>query len=147
MEERFDEVGQELRDAEEELATFVDRNSGIQSARLETERERLQRQVSFKSELYQQLQAQVTQARIELQRSEPVITIVEEPVPPMEPSAPQRALIVVLSLFLGVFLGVAMAFLAAFFFGQRGDQEEQEKLLEIRDRLTPEKLIRRTGFR
>jgi uncharacterized protein involved in exopolysaccharide biosynthesis len=137
MEERFTEVGQELRTAEEELATFVDRNSGIQSARLETERERLQRQVSFKSELYQQLQAQVTQARIELQRSEPVITVVEEPVPPMERSAPKRTLIVVLSLILGGFLGVSAAFVSTFFDSTEDDAEGREKLEEIREKLVP----------
>jgi uncharacterized protein involved in exopolysaccharide biosynthesis len=144
MEERFTEVEQELRVAEEELATFVDRNSGIQSARLETERERLQRQVSFKSELYQQLQAQVTQARIELQRSEPVITVVEESVPPMERSAPQRTLIVLLSLILGGFIGLGAAFVSAFLSNTEEDTEEQEKLEEIRARLIPGRLRRMT---
>jgi uncharacterized protein involved in exopolysaccharide biosynthesis len=131
MEERFTEVEQELRVAEEELATFVDRNSGIQSARLETERERLQRQVSFKSELYQQLQAQVTQARIELQRSEPVITIVEEPVPPMNRSAPKRKLILLLSLILGGLFGLGGAFVKSFFENTGGDAVEQKKMEEI----------------
>ena len=145
MEERFAEVEQELRAAEEELATFVDRNSGIQTARLETERERLQRQVSFKSELYQQLQAQVTQARIELQRSEPVITIVEEPVPPMERSAPQRTLIVLLTLILGGFIGLGAAFVSAFLSNTEEDTEEQEKLREIRRSFTPQRLLKRSG--
>jgi capsule polysaccharide export protein KpsE/RkpR len=140
MEERFAEVEQELRAAEEELATFVDRNSGIQSARLETERERLQRQVSFKSELYQQLQAQVTQARIELQRSEPVITVVEEPVPPMERSAPNRTLIVLVCLILGGFLGLGAAFVGAFFDKAGTDTEGRVKLERIRASLFPDKL-------
>ena len=145
MEERFAEVEQELRAAEEELAPFVDQNSGIQSARLETERERLQRQVSFKSELYQQLQAQVTQARIELQRSEPVITVVEEPVPTMNRSAPQRTLIVLLTLILGGFLGVGAAFVKAFFDNTEEDAEEQEKLDEIKASLIPDRLRRSTS--
>ena len=139
MEQRFAEVEQELRAAEEALATFVDQNSGIQSARLEAERERLQRQVSFKSELYQQLQAQVTQARIELQRSEPVITIVEEPVPPMERSAPMRTLMVLLSLILGGFIGLGAAFVAAFVDSTEEDAEEQEKMEEIKASLIPER--------
>jgi uncharacterized protein involved in exopolysaccharide biosynthesis len=137
MEERFAEVEQELRTAEEELATFVDRNSGIQSARLETERERLQRQVAFKSELYQQLQAQVTQARIELQRSEPVITVVEQPVPPMERSAPKRALIVILCLVFGAFLGIGGAFIGAYFRSREQIEEERGKLAEIRQAFIP----------
>jgi uncharacterized protein involved in exopolysaccharide biosynthesis len=140
MEDRFTEVEQELRAAEEELATFVDRNSGIQSARLETERERLQRQVSFKSELYQQLQAQVTQARIELQRSEPVITVVEEPVPPLRRSAPRRMLVVLLCLILGGILGLAGAFVKSFLDSTEDDAEENEKLEEIKKSLVPAKL-------
>jgi len=139
MEQRFAEVEQELRAAEEALATFVDQNSGIQSARLEAERERLQRQVSFKSELYQQLQAQVTQARIELQRSEPVITIVEEPVPPMNRSAPKRTLIVLLTLILGGFIGLGAAFVAAFVDSTEEDAEEQEKMEEIKASIIPER--------
>jgi uncharacterized protein involved in exopolysaccharide biosynthesis len=137
MEERFAEVEQELRAAEEALATFVDRNSGIQSARLETERERLQRQVSFKSELYQQLQAQVTQARIELQRSEPVITVVEEPVPPINRSAPRRMLIVLLSVIFGGFLGVGAAFVSTFLGSTEENPEQRKKMEEIKNALTP----------
>jgi uncharacterized protein involved in exopolysaccharide biosynthesis len=142
MEERFTEVEQELRAAEETLATFVDQNSGIQSARLETERERLQRQVSFKSELYQQLQAQVTQARIELQRSEPVITVVEEPVPPIEPSAPRRLLVVIMSVFLGTITGVGVAFLDQHL-NKDGDSESSAKIDEIKTKLFPRQLVRK----
>jgi uncharacterized protein involved in exopolysaccharide biosynthesis len=91
----------------------------------------LQRQVSFKSELYQQLQAQVTQARIELQRSEPVITIVEEPVPPMNRSAPKRKLILLLSLILGGLFGLGGAFVKSFFENTGGDAVEQKKMEEI----------------
>mgnify|MGYP006275795235 FL=1 len=140
MEDRFAEVEKELRAAEEALATFVDRNSGIQSARLETERERLQRQVSFKSELYQQLQAQVTQARIELQRSEPVITVVEEPVPPLTRSAPRRTLVVILCFILGSILGLAGAFVKSFFDNTEENPEENEKLKEIKKSLIPARL-------
>jgi uncharacterized protein involved in exopolysaccharide biosynthesis len=136
MEERFAEVEQELRSAEETLAQFMDQNSGIQSARLQTEQERLQRQVSFKSELYQQLQAQVTQARIELQRSEPIITVVEQPVPPVEQSAPRRTLIVLLGLILGGIIGLGAALAKAFFENTKEDVKEREKLKEIKGSLS-----------
>ena len=43
--------------------------------------------------------SQLTQVHFKLQRSEPVTTVVEQPVPPMERSALQRLLI----LFSGVF--------------------------------------------
>jgi uncharacterized protein involved in exopolysaccharide biosynthesis len=141
MEERFAEVEQELRSAEEMLAQFMDQNSGIQSARLQADQERLQRQVSFKSELYQQLQAQVTQARIELQRSEPVVTVVEDPVPPISRSAPKRTVIVILSLLLGGLIGLGAAFLKAALSSTRS--VEKDKLQEIRERLLAGRLLKK----
>jgi len=57
----------------------MDRNRDIQTARLRTEVERLQRQVTIKMELYRELQTQLMQAEIELQHIQPVITLVEAP--------------------------------------------------------------------
>jgi uncharacterized protein involved in exopolysaccharide biosynthesis len=139
IEERFGEARLELRNAEERLAQFTDRNQRINSAQLRTEQDRLQRQVRFASDLYSELQTQLTQARIELQRSEPVITVVERPVPPIERSAPKRTLIVLLTLILGGFLGVGAAFVSAFFNNTEEDTEEQEKLEEIKESLIPKR--------
>lgn len=139
IEQRFAEAQSKLRAAEERLAQFMDRNQRINSAQLRTEQERLQRQVTFASDLYSELQTQLTQARIELQRSAPVITTVEAPVPPMERSAPKRTLIVLLSVILGGFLGMGAAFVAAFLDSTEDDAEEREKMDEIRARLVPER--------
>jgi uncharacterized protein involved in exopolysaccharide biosynthesis len=140
IEQRFEEAEQELQVAEERLAQFTDRNQNIQSAQLRTERERLQRQVSFASDLYSELQTQLTQARIELQRSEPVITVVEEPAPPLNRSAPQRTLIVILSVFLGGLLGVGGAFVSNFFSGKKESVEEQKKVEKIQTAFFPRSL-------
>jgi uncharacterized protein involved in exopolysaccharide biosynthesis len=132
---RFQEAEEELRRSEERLANFTDRNKSINSAELETQRERLQRQVRFKSKLYSNLQSQVTQAELQLQRSQPVVTVVEEPVPPIERSAPQRKLIVIIVALFGGILGVCAAFLNAYLHDQEGAGEEQDKIEEIRERL------------
>ena len=50
--ERFGESQQQLEVAEEKLAQFMDRNRNPQTAQLRTKMERLQRQVSFKTQLY-----------------------------------------------------------------------------------------------
>jgi hypothetical protein len=68
----------------------------------------LQRQVSFKSQLYSELQKQVAQSRLDLQRSEPVITVVEEPVPPLEKSGPNTILIIILLPLVGAILTTAV---------------------------------------
>lgn len=129
--ERFEEAKDELEAAEQRLAAFSDRNRDIQSARLRTERDRLQRQVQFASNLYSEFQTQRTQAQIELQRSQPVITILEAPTPPIKRSAPQRTLLVLLSMFLGGLVGIGGAFARTFFTNQSGE-EEQEKLQQLK---------------
>jgi tyrosine-protein kinase Etk/Wzc len=138
---RFDEAGKELSLAEQRLARFMDRNQDINTAELRTERDRLQRQVRFKSDLYSELQAQLTQAEIDLQRSEPVITMVEEPVPPLEPTSPQRLAIVILSLLGGVIVGIGIILLRAFFREENTSGERRAKIQEVREAFYPERLV------
>jgi uncharacterized protein involved in exopolysaccharide biosynthesis len=85
------------------------------------------------------MQAQMTQAEIELQRSEPVITVVEKPLPPLEKSSPNRKLIVILSLFLGGGLGVGLAFINSFIGNMEQDEEEKGKLQEIKNAFIPDR--------
>ena len=143
VEQRFAEVQQELETAEERLAQFLERNQSITSAQLQFQQDRLQRQVRFKEELYSELQTQLTQTRLDLQRQQPVVTVVERPVPPMERSAPRRTLVVLFSLVFGIFLGVGLAFARSFFTNQQDDAEEREKIEEIRDAFVPQNLLRR----
>lgn len=137
---RFEEAQEELSAAEEKLANFLDRNQSISTAKLRTARERLERQVQFKTDLYSELQAQLTQAEIDLKRSEPVITVVEEPVPPLEPTSPQRVVIVILSLFGGLVAGSGLVLLRAFFREEDASGERQAKIREVREAFYPERL-------
>ena len=138
VEQRFGEAKEQLREAERKLAQFTDRNKQINSARLRTQRDRLQRQVTFASDLYSQLQGQKTKAAIELQRSEPVVTVVEEPVPPIERSAPRRTLLLLLSLIVGGIVGVGGAFIR-WSIGEVKQAPEGRKTLEkIKEELVPE---------
>jgi uncharacterized protein involved in exopolysaccharide biosynthesis len=133
VKQRFQRAKQELESAEDRLAQFLDRNQSLNSPQLQFQRDRLQRQVSFKEELYSSLQSQLTQTRLDLQQRQPVVTAVEKPVPPMNESAPKRTVIVLLSLILGGFLGVGGAFVNAFLETSEEDPEEQEKLEELRE--------------
>jgi tyrosine-protein kinase Etk/Wzc len=140
VKQRFAEAKKELQQAEQRLAQFVDRNQDISTAGLRTERDRLERQVRFKSELYSSLQAQVTQARIQVQKSEPVTTVVEEPVPPIKASGPNPILIVVLSAFLGFFFGAGGVYLHHLLLSQSYSEERLEKIEEIKSILVPDRL-------
>jgi uncharacterized protein involved in exopolysaccharide biosynthesis len=131
---RFQEAEEKLEVAENRLAQFLERNQNPTSARLEFQRDRLQRQVSFKEQLYSELQSQLTQTRLDLQRRQPVVTVAEEPAPPIERSAPRRTLIVLLSLILGGGVAVGLAFVRSFVEDREDDPEDREKMDEIRER-------------
>ena len=139
---RFNEVRVDLEEAEGDLARFLDANQNPQTARLRFEVERLQRQVDVKTDLYRELQTQMMQAEIELQHEQPVITVVEAPVPPLEKSAPKRKLIVVLSLMLGLFAGVGLAYMGQFINNLRGDKSQEQSLEEIKATLDSSRWLR-----
>ena len=67
------------------------------------------------------------QERIEFERNRPVMTILEHPAPPIDPSGPNRLLIIISGFLFGAMLGSAIAFLWAVIEKIR-DQEETHKL-------------------
>jgi hypothetical protein len=138
VQQRFAQVQTELEAAEDRLSQFLERNrsvlSGGRAPQLEFQRDRLQRQVTFKEQLYSQLQTRVTETQLQLQKQQPVVTIAETPAPPMEPSAPKRTLIVLLSLFLGGFVGTGIAIVLQS--TQNQDGEMQEKYDEVKRSFT-----------
>jgi len=135
--QKFAQVEAELRQAENELARFLDANRNPQTAQLRAEMERLQRQVSFKEQLYRELQLQKTQAEIQVQKDAPVLSVVQPPVPPDEPSGTGRKVIVVVSLLLGVFAGLVLAFVRHWLMRSPESEEEREKVEEVRTLLRP----------
>ncbi|WP_259084733.1 GNVR domain-containing protein [Salinibacter ruber] len=145
VEKRFEEVKQELDAAENRLVQFLERNKGVLAAgskpQLESRRERLRREVGFKEQLYSQMQKQVTQTRLQLQKEQPVVTIAEKPAPPAGPSAPNRTLNVVLSLFLGGLFGVGATFFRSAIQSQEDDEEAQEQIQEVQKAWRPSGIV------
>jgi uncharacterized protein involved in exopolysaccharide biosynthesis len=145
IETRFEEVQQELDAAEDRLSQFLERNrsvlAGGNEPQLAFRRERLRREVRFKEQLYSQLQTQVTQTRLQLQREQPVVTVAEKPAPPTAPSAPNWPFTIVLSLVLGALFGVTGAFVRAAFRRQGDTSRTQEKMDEVRTALRPSGLV------
>lgn len=143
--DRFNKAEKELLAAEEELATFSDRNQNPQTARLRTGRERLQRQVTFKVQLYSNLQAQFTQAELDLQKAKPVLTVIEAATPSNKRSGPKRKLMVILSLFAGICVGILLIAVKYSLEKSRQDPDSKSKIEEIIAAVLPAKLIRRMG--
>ncbi len=135
VEKRFLDAEEELETAEEQLAQFLERNQNPTTATLQFRRDRLRRQVSFKEQLYSELQSQLTQTRLDLQRRKPVVTIVEKPALPTEPSNLGLTVIFVLSVALGVGFGAVIVLLKNSVKGST--KEEIERVIEIKDLITP----------
>ena len=136
LEERFREAEQELETAEDRLAKFLEQNQNPTTPTLQFRRDRLQQQVRFKEQVYSDLQGQLTQARLSLQRQTPVVTSVEKPVPPLERSFPQRTIIVVLAFLLGGVFSIGFAFLKSYLEEQEKKSDEGSKIREIKDHLS-----------
>ena len=129
---RLNEALHELEQSETTLAGFIDRNWDPQTAKLQIELERLRRQVTFKTELCSDLQTQLTQVELELKRSQPVITILQAPFPPMLPSSPKRKRIVILSLILGGLAGIVAIVIKIAFEKQMANDVSRAEWFEIK---------------
>jgi uncharacterized protein involved in exopolysaccharide biosynthesis len=136
VEGRFEEAERELETAENQLAQFLEQNQNPTTASLQFRRDRLQRQVSFKEQLYSSLQSQVTQTRLDLQRQQPVVTVVEQPVPPMSRTSPQRTFLVFVALLLGGAVGVGSALVMTFLENAEKRDDERAKIDKIRKALS-----------
>ncbi len=109
IQNRLDSVKLELKQAEEALKGFRERNRNIaQSPDLQTRQMRLQRQLTIKQEVYLLLQKELEMTKIELVKETPVINIVDHAEPPALRTEPKRTLIVIISAFLGFFLSLVV---------------------------------------
>ena len=99
----------DLRDAEDRLRQFVRANRQISnSPDLTLERDRLDRIVSQRQQVYTTLSQSFEEARIREVRDTPVITMVESPSVPARAEPRGRTKVVFLGLMLGAFMGGAL---------------------------------------
>jgi len=112
LETRLGTAGNELRNAEDSLRAFRERNrTTTQSPELALQDQRLQRSVELRQQLYVTLSTSYEQARIEEFRDTPSITIVDPPRPPYRKVWPKRLLLVGGAGLLGLIIGLAIALL------------------------------------
>jgi uncharacterized protein involved in exopolysaccharide biosynthesis len=111
VEGRLAVAGADLRDAEDRLERFLRANGDLsRSPELTIERERIQRDVGLRQQVFTSLTQSYEEARIREVRDTPAITILEPPSVPTEPASRGRAVRVVLGLLLGAFFGSLVAF-------------------------------------
>ena len=85
-----------LRVAEDEMQRFLQTNRQSQSPALTFQRDRLQREVTFRQQVVTSLAQQYEENRIREVRDTPVITVIEAPILAARPDARHRAVILIL---------------------------------------------------
>jgi uncharacterized protein involved in exopolysaccharide biosynthesis len=111
VEKRLGDTEMELRQAEENLQSFLTENREFRSSpSLQVEYDRLNRTVSMRQQLYNSLAQLYEQAKIEEVKDLPVITVVEPPETPIAPDAHGGLLKTLIGIIVGVAMGILIAF-------------------------------------
>lgn len=108
VEQQYDAAKKRYEKMQDSLARFRDANKSFSSAVAKTQEEALTNEYNLAYSVYSELAKQMEQAKIAVNETTPILTIVEPVVVPIERSKPKRGLICVLFTFLGGFAGVGM---------------------------------------
>jgi tyrosine-protein kinase Etk/Wzc len=120
VEARTNEAESALRDAEDRLLVFLQRNRVVSGApELEVQRDRLQRDLTVRQQIYTALLQNREEARIREVRDTPVITVLEDPRLPLSPEPRNSIYKGVLGGLLGAMFGVILALVAHISAGAR----------------------------
>ncbi len=112
VEARADEAQRALREAEDRLQSFLQRNRAFVAPELAFQRDRLQREVALRQEVYTTLLQKREEARIREVRDTPVITMLEEPRLPLLPESRMTVLKTGLGALAAGLVCVVIAFLS-----------------------------------
>lgn len=113
-EARTEEAQRDLDQAEDALRNFLTRNRQYEAPPLQFERNRLERQVQMRQEVYGTLRREFEVARLEEVNDTPVLTVIDPAIPPTTRSSPARVRMVVVASLLGAGLGLGLAFLTEY---------------------------------
>jgi uncharacterized protein involved in exopolysaccharide biosynthesis len=104
------EALRELRESEAQLVSFMIQNRDMSGSPAKVaQRDRMQREVGVRQQLYQSLRQSYEQARLEEVRDTPTITVVEEPQLPARPDSRKLIQKLALALLVGLLLGTTGA--------------------------------------
>lgn len=110
IEDRVEESGEKFSEAQMKLASFRDSNQGVISQRVRTREEQLEFEFNIAYNVYNSLKQELEQARIQLKKETPIFTPLEKPSIPLGAAKPNKPLILIFSLFLGLFIGLLFNF-------------------------------------
>jgi len=105
IQQRYDEAKKNYQAAQQQLASFRDRNKFMSTATAKTEEERLNGEYTLVTGVYSELAKKLEQAKIQVKEETPVFTIIKPVSVPIEKSSPNRPLILAISAFIGLIVG------------------------------------------
>ena len=115
IEERYHEVEAELENKQQALVAFQEKNNSMSDFRRESQAKILLNDYELFFSLYSDVVRQREKAKMQVKEDMPVLSVIEPVAEPASPSKPQRLLILVASLFLGLFAGCAWVLVTPLF--------------------------------
>ncbi len=99
---QFDAKKNEFEQLQDSIARFKDQNLNIASSLYQNKLKRLEANFTIVSGVFQELAAQLEQAKLQVSKETPIFTVIEPVNIPLQRSKPKRTLIVIIWTFLGL---------------------------------------------
>ena len=99
---RYDEIKQETEMYQEQLARITDRSQSTIGTRNEIERNRIQSKYTTANTIYNELAKQLEQAKLQVKRDTPVLTVIQPVTVPDRPSNSRAKTLIVWTFFGGI---------------------------------------------
>jgi uncharacterized protein involved in exopolysaccharide biosynthesis len=109
VEQRIEETEKKFLESQMKLAAFKDANQGIITQRIKSREEQLQFEFNIAYNVYNSLKQEYEQTSIQLKKETPIFTMLEKAAIPLGAAKPNKPLILIFSLFLGLFMGVVLS--------------------------------------
>lgn len=133
-----------LRASENQLQNLLQRNRVIAGSELTLDRDRLQREVTRREQVYSSLLQSREEAKIREVRDTPVITLLERPQRPATGESRRTALKAIVGALAGAMIAVVLAVFSLALSGARNDAgEDAREFFSLLDAATPRFLRRR----
>jgi len=102
----YDEAKVNFENKQSELARFRDANKNLSSAMARTQEEKLTSEYNLLLGIYTEIAKQKEQAKIAVTETTPILTIIEPVIIPSEKSGPNRVIMMMGFIFLGILSGI-----------------------------------------
>lgn len=109
IQDRYDETKKEAESLQGALASISDRSQDVIGSRARIQRERIQQKYTLANAIYTDMAKQLEQAKMQVKRDTPVLTVIQPVTVPSKPSN-SRAKTLIVWTFLGFVLGCGIVF-------------------------------------